>query len=418
MRKSVSFDEVSQRPRLVAHPRISVATLVTLSTLSAQTVLVAYTHEKNLYDRTSTPVSSLTPSDISNLLEMRHEMNRISLLLARRRIALEREQYSLSGMHSRSYLSDLQGDLQFAQPPRATYPSRFLPIQQPAFFSSASLAGNDWLLHDQPLRNGHTTQNGQSGGGGVKRSDSPPHPAPSPNQVPRPESNVYSMATQFHQNTTMQHTLSATTHPRDIFSTATPPRSPSDVLWNPVLHVLLGHPRSASLESASSPVEAGAPALCSAPSSPSADSVSSVTSALYEGWWAEESAGMIRRGVAGGGMKGLFDAGVSTSTPAAAAAVTVAAPVTCELKKGGCGFGAVGSSRLRRGLATQELRQMEGVDDGYSVFGGTKGFLFDFYKSLEEKAECDATSVQRKGHHHYESNADVYLSQRVQGLDV
>ncbi|KAJ3295861.1 hypothetical protein HDU79_008213 [Rhizoclosmatium sp. JEL0117] len=105
------------------------------------------------------------------------------------------------------------------------------------------------------------------------------------------------------------------------------------------------------------------PYLSSAPSSPSADSVSSITSAFVDTGYPDSETSFSHESA-------LFDDILPPPAPPSGSTAQVPVPAA---KKG---FGAIGSSRPS---VVKENTVVPQADE-YSPFGGSSGFLYTFYK--------------------------------------
>ncbi|KAI8841095.1 hypothetical protein BJ741DRAFT_17718 [Chytriomyces cf. hyalinus JEL632] len=299
-----------------------------------ETVAVAYTFDGSVYDRTSMSVAFLGPVEVAELIAMRLEMNDALRRLARTNHLVSKDS-SLHG--TRSLLTTKLNMLSMATAGKTKQPPRVLSTTSSLAAATEHRAAEIWKGKQmKTLSIGHS-----EGFGAVSMTR--------------------------------------------LAVIGSPTRS------NHLTGV--GSVKSSSFDSESL-LGCGyaTPGLCSAPSSPSADSVSSITSTYYDGSRMHDEHGGSRHArrkislssdaplvpdwimMLGGGQD--QDTGVPQSSWFMDEPITMNSN---KVKRKQQDFGPIGSLRPRGRMSLDNLCETK-FDSEYSQFGGSSGYLYNFYK--------------------------------------
>ncbi|KAJ3241849.1 hypothetical protein HDU81_009711 [Chytriomyces hyalinus] len=311
-----------------------------------ETVAVAYTFDGSVYDRTSMSVAFLGPAEVAELIAMRLEMNDALRRLARTNHPINNKDASLHG--TRSILTTKLNMLSMASAGKTKQSPRVLSAASSLAAVTEHRAAEIWKGQQmKTLSIGH--------GEGI---------------------GAVSMTR--------------------LAVIGSPTRS---------CHLSgVGGVKSSSFDSESlHGCGYATPGLCSAPSSPSADSVSSITSTYYDGSRMQDEHGGYRHArrkislsndaplvpdwimMLGGGQD-QDTGGVPQSSWFMDEPITMNSN---KVKRKQQDFGPIGSLRPRGRMPSDNLFETK-FDSEYSQFGGSSGYLYNFYK-------CQSTNEGSRG---------------------
>ncbi|KAJ3407793.1 hypothetical protein HDU80_007738 [Chytriomyces hyalinus] len=301
-----------------------------------ETVAVAYTFDGSVYDRTSMSVAFLGPVEVAELIAMRLEMNDALRRLTRTNHPLSKDS-CLHGTRS-SLLTTKLNMLSMASAGKTKQSPRVLSAASSLAAATEHRAAEIWKEKQmKTLSIGHHGE----GLGAVSM--------------------------------TRQGLIGSPTRSSHLTG--------------------VGSVKSSSFDSESL-LGCGyaTPGLCSAPSSPSADSVSSITSTYYDGSRMHDEHGGSRHArrkislssdaplvpdwimMLGGGQD--QDTGVPQSSWFMDEPITMNSN---KVKRKQQDFGPIGSLRPRGRMPSDNLCETK-FDSEYSQFGGSSGYLYNFYK--------------------------------------